>query len=163
MAVLYRECHGGARWAARLGKGRPGGSSFRRTLYHRVTVTASTALVGDSRNSQNPRSQSRSHVLRETLLSGRLRSGLQNRQGGAALRLDGSIFWVIAAVVLGVLVVKTYGEYKVLDRRLEREAQQQQREARQQQREFERATDELNDAERELRRELRRMERARQR
>ncbi len=71
------------------------------------------------------------------------------------------MFGVIAAVVLGVLVVKTYGDYQVLDRRLEREAQQQQREARQQQREFERATDELNDAERELRRELRRMERAR--
>lgn len=73
------------------------------------------------------------------------------------------VFGVIAAVVLGVLVVKTYGEYKVLDRRLEREAQQQQREARQQQREFQRATDELDDAERELRREFRRMERARQR
>lgn len=68
---------------------------------------------------------------------------------------------VLALLIVGFLVARTYGEIQVQERRIEREAQHQQREERRQQRKLERATDELKASERELRRRLRGNERER--
>ncbi len=66
---------------------------------------------------------------------------------------------VLALMIVGLLVARTYGEIEVQKRGLDREARQEQREERRQQRRLERATEELNAAERELRRRLRGIER----
>lgn len=66
---------------------------------------------------------------------------------------------VLALVIVGLLVARTYGEIEAQERGLDREARQEQREERRQQRRLERATEELSAAERELRRRLRDIER----
>lgn len=68
---------------------------------------------------------------------------------------------VLALLIVGFLMARTYGEIKVQEGRAEREARQAQREERRQQRRLDRATDELRSAERELRRRLRGIERDR--